>query len=114
MEEIKEFDMEDREEIRVPFLSKEDIESEGFELKHTSVDLWFKFKESPVTHTKIQDFYRYTPYNLFLNYGVHDNRMIIKCDFGADNDFDKADCLFEGKCWNINQFRLILNLLGIK
>ena len=100
--------------VRTPYLTKEQIEDEGFELKHTSVDLWFKFKESPVTHTKIQDFYRYKPYNLFLNYGLHDCRLVIRCDFSADNDFDKADCLFEGECCSINELRFILKRLKIK
>lgn len=100
--------------LRTPFLTQAQIEAEGFQLLAKSVDLWFKFKESPVTHTKIQDFYKYRPSNLFLNYGLHDCRLIIKCDFLGDNDFDKADTLFKGYCPSINELRSIFKLLKIK
>ena len=97
--------------VRVPYLTKEQIEAKGWELYSKSVDLWFKFKESPITHTRIQELYGYKPYNLFLNYGMHDQKLKIKCDFNGGQDFDGSDTLFEGFCKDINTFRKIINLL---
>lgn len=99
--------------VRTLYLTKEQIEEAGFEEYAKSIDSWFKFKESPVTHTKIQEQYGYKPYTLYLNYGFHDQRLKIKCDFSGGEDWDGSDILFDGKCPSINEFRKICKLLGI-
>lgn len=64
-------------------------------------------------HTFMQEFYGYKPYSLYLNYGFHDNRLKIKCDFSGGLDFGDSDTLFEGGCKDINTFRYICKLLNI-
>ncbi len=97
--------------IRVPYLTKEQIEAEGWELKHKSVDLWFEAGIEKAS--SIQDYYRYKCYKLYLNYGTHDHKLKIKGDFGPGDGFDKSDTLFEGECKDINTLRYICKLLHI-
>jgi hypothetical protein len=99
--------------VRTPYLTKEQIEAEGWEMYSKGIDLWFKFKESPITHTNIQEQSGYKPYNLYLNYGLHDHRLKIRCDFDGGADFNASDTLFEGTCKDINEFRIISKLIGI-
>jgi hypothetical protein len=104
----------DVQRLRTRYLTQKQIEDEGFELYVKSIDLWFKFKESPVMETDIQEFYGYKPYQLFLNYGAHDHKIKITCDFSGGCDFGSSDTLFEGFCPSINELRKIFKLLHIK
>ena len=99
--------------MRVPYLTQQDIESYGFEIYSKGVDSWFKFKESPITHTNLQEFYNYKPYSLYLNYGFHDNKMKITCDFSGGLDFGKSDTLFEGFIRCKNEFEQILKFIKV-
>lgn len=85
----------------------------GWTLQGRAVDAWFVFTESPITNTEIQDYYRYKPFNLWLNYGTHDGRMKIKCDFLGGQKWEEADTLFEGECTNEEDYRTITRLLHI-
>ncbi len=100
-------------EFRTKYLSKEDIESEGWIFKSKTVDLWF---ESDLEKAiSLQDFYGCKCYKLYLNYGLHDHKLKIKGDFMGGSTFDESDTLFEGKCLSINEFRYITKeLLGIE
>lgn len=99
-------------QVRVPYLTKEQIEAEGWILKTKSIDLWF---ESDIEKANsLQDFYKYKCYKLFLNYGIHDHKLKIKGDFTGGCNFEKSDTLFEGFCPSINEYRTICKLLNIK
>lgn len=95
-------------------LSKEFFEENGWKLKGKAVDLWFEFIESPITHTKIQDYYRYKPYKLWLNYGRFDGRMKVVCDFYGSQDINDGDVLFEGECINEEDYNSVMRMLKIK
>ena len=99
--------------IRTPYLTKEQVEAEGWEMYARSADLWFEFKESPVIHTNLQEFHGYKPFNLFLNYGLHDQKLQVRCDFSGGLDFSESDTLFEGYCPSINEFRKIIKWLRL-
>lgn len=101
--------------LRVPYLTKEQIEAEGWELYSKGIDLWFKREvlTEEFDWSGICNFYGYKPYKLYLNYGLHDYKLKIKCDFSGGQDFNEADTLFEGECKDINTFRWICKLLKI-
>lgn len=112
--------MEDGEElskfVRTPYLTKEQIEAEGWEMYSKGIDMWFE-KEvltAEFDWSGLCNLYGYKPYKLFLNYGEHDHKINIKCDFSGGADFSKSDTLFEGYCPSINEFRYISKLLKIK
>lgn len=100
-------------EVRVPFLTKEQIESFGFELKAKSIDSWFQIKEEKRFDTDLQNFCGYKAYNVFLNYGFHDRKLKIKADFSGGSDFSGAETLFEGECKCVNELRQILKQIHI-
>lgn len=111
--EYAEYLLEDN--LRTPFLTKEQIESEGWELYSKGIDLWFK-KEVLVENfdwSGLNNLYGYKPYKLFLNYGLHDHKIHIKCDFSGGGTFADSDTLFEGYCPSINEFKIICKLLKI-
>jgi len=103
----------DRNEIRVPYLTKEQIESCGFILKAKSIDHWFEINEDKRFGTGLQNFGGYKCYNVFLNYGFRDHKLKIKGDFTGGEKFDKAETLFEGECKCINELRQILKQIHI-
>ncbi len=99
--------------IRVPYLTKEQIESCGFILKAKSIDHWFQIAEDKRFDTDLQNFCGYKAYNVFLNYGFHDYRLKIKADFSGGSDYNKAETLFDGECKCINSLRQILKQIHI-
>ena len=101
-------------EIRTPYLSKEDIESLGFILKHKSVDYWFEYNKQLLLSPEFNKFHGGTAYRIFLNYGFHDNRLSIKADFEGNGNYDSSEFLFEGECKSINELKKILKWLKIK
>ena len=81
--------------IRVPYLTKEQIEAEG----------WSKAK-APIVTIK-HDFYEipYIKDNFRIDYNFKNNLINILENNGVN--------LFYGKCKDINTFRKIIKLLGI-
>lgn len=86
---------------RTPYLTKEQIENEGWVLKGKSTCLWFD-KEGDFERTT------YTLYKATLYYNLEDKWLSIYLhDCG-----DKID-IFQGKCLCINDFRKIMKYLSI-
>lgn len=96
--------IENREEfmscIRVPFLTKEQIEAEGYYCTNTvglnfqkviSDDLWWE-----------------------LDYDVETHNLTIEC-WVENHSTNKSDCFtkFDGECKSINEFRYVCKLLKI-
>lgn len=91
-------------ELRVPYLTKEQIEAEGWSYKGKTQDIWFE-KELDY------DMGSWTAYKVVMQYGVNDKRLRI---FAVDR-IDKLDYdCFIGECKDINTFRYICKLLKIK
>ncbi len=93
--------------IRVPYLTKEQIEAEGWKFKGKSVDLWWE-KEGSF------DIGSWTSYKIVIHYGMkghignQDCRLYIYAeDQGTEHH------LFEGECKDINTFRYICKLINI-
>jgi hypothetical protein len=87
--------------IRVPFLTKEDIEKEGWVYNGKSIDLWF-YKEGEFERTS------YTVYKVTLHYNLEDKWLLI---YLKDNGEDVL--IFQGKCRCINDFKTVCKLLNI-
>jgi hypothetical protein len=77
--------------IRVPYLTKEQIEAEGWKIE-SEIKGYFKFKN----------------YHLSFDYVTGLYRMRIS----KDEDL-RENLIFEGTCKDINTFRKICKLLGI-
>jgi len=95
----------DKETIRVPYLTKEQIEGEGWEYKNRSTDLWFERKEIFLR----EDGYHLE--NIKLQYGLHDYRL--KISFVYIGDGEESTGAYLGECKDINTFRKIIKLLEI-
>ena len=93
--------------LRTPYLTKEQIEAEGWKFLHISQDLWFE-KEGDF------DFDNFYTSKLTMHYGpkshigYSDLRLTIIAD---DRGLDYK--LFEGMCPSINEFRKITKLIRI-
>lgn len=87
--------------IRVPYLTKEQIEAEGWKSIGRSTDIWFE-KEGDF------EIGSWTSYKIRIHYGLHDKRLYVDA-------IDRGDevKLFQGECKDINTFRFICKLLGI-
>jgi hypothetical protein len=92
--------------VRVPYLTKEQIEAEGWIYKTKSTDLWFERKEIFLR----EDGYHLQ--NIKLQYGLHDYRLKISFVYVGDNEEESVNA-YLGKCKDINTFRKIIKLLGI-
>lgn len=95
-------------EIRVPYLTKEQIEAEGWKFKGKSVDLWWE-KEGSF------DIGNWTSYKVVMHYGMkgHIGNQDLRLYIYAEDQGDEHR-LFEGECKDINTFRQIQKLLNIK
>lgn len=102
-----------KDSIRTAYLTKEDIESQGFERYSRSIDDWFKIKEELKFDTDLQNFFGYKAYNVFLNYGYHDQRIHIKVDFLGGTNYSDSDTIFQGECRCINDLKEILKKVHI-
>jgi hypothetical protein len=87
---------------RTPFLTKEQIEKEGWDYKGKTMDIWFEKEGSFEMNS-------WTAYKAKLQYGLQDKRLRI---FVVDIDKTEYDC-FRGFCKSINEFRTITKWLGI-
>lgn len=103
--------------IRVPYLTKEQIETEGWKFKYTNKTRWWyekddTFFECPMT----------TGYQIMRLDMVHDpeyKAITIKAYYRGEAGYDKSEgvdlpTIFEGYCKDINTFRYICKLLNIK
>lgn len=89
-------------QIRVPFLTKEQIEAEGWKYIGKAQDIWFEKEGSFEMNS-------WTAYKTKLQYGLHDKRLRI---FVIDTDKTEYDC-FRGECKDINTLRTISKLLRV-
>lgn len=97
--------------IRTPYLTKEQIEAEGFPFQKTNrLTNWFFINTWDLPDEKIQDFYRHKAYSVTI-LQMPDNQLKIYFDFSGGNPEDS--CMFEGECKSINEFRKILKMLKI-
>lgn len=103
-DDFKSFFIED---IRVPYLTKEQIEAEGWKFKGKSVDLWWE---------KEGDFQigNWTSYKIVMHYGMkgHVGNQDCRLYIYAEDRGDEHR-LYEGNCPSINEFRKICKLLNI-
>lgn len=92
--------------IKTPFLTKEQIEAEGFVFKSRSIDYWFE-KEG---WFEIGNEKSPTPWRtnkIMIHYGLeHDHRLFVSVNDGGDQH-----SLFEGYCPSVNEFRQIMKML---
>jgi hypothetical protein len=96
--------------IRVKYLDQQDIENEGFILKHKSVDLWFETPEErdfDKINYRLESGHHVDKWK--LQYGLHDHKMKIIADF-----ITNEDVFFEGYIKNLHEFRRLLKQLNIK
>lgn len=109
---IQDFELEEgirhRDKWRVPYLTKEQIEAEGWKFTATSVDLWFE-KEGDVSLGFFVSKY-------ILHYGSkehpkgsNDCRLRVYAD-DCGSDYE----LFRGECKSINEFRKIIKWIGLQ
>ena len=96
--------------LRVPYLTKEQIENEGFV---------YRGKVSNATipgepFTKIQ--LEFIKNNILIRFDIISNKVMIdKANIIEGNvNFYNVKTLYDGECKDINTFRLIQKLLGIK
>ena len=93
--------------VRTSYLTREQIEAEGWKFKGKSVDLWWE-KEGSF------DIGNWTSYKVVMHYGMkghignQDTRLYIYAE-----DQGSEHRLFEGECKDINTFRYICKLLNI-
>lgn len=94
--------------IRVPYLTKAQIETEGWKFKGKSVDLWWE-KEGTF------DMGSFRVYKIIMHYGMkgHIGNQDLKMHIYAEDQGTEYD-LFRGIVTSINEFRKLQNWLGIK
>ena len=94
--------------IRTPYLTKEQIETEGWKFKGKSVDLWWE-KEGTF------DMGSFRVYKIIMHYGMkgHIGNQDLKMHIYAEDQGTEYD-LFRGIVTSINEFRKLQNWLGIK
>jgi len=100
-------------EVKTPYLTKEQIEAEGFTFKGKGVDDWYEMGIEKAFNTDLHNFSGYKAYNVFLQYGKHDNRLKIRGDFSGGAKMNEGEVLFDGECKSINELRQILKLIHI-
>lgn len=94
--------------VRVPYLTKAQIETEGWKFKGKSVDLWWE-KEGTF------DTGSFRVYKIIMHYGMkgHIGNQDLKMHIYAEDQGTEYD-LFRGEVKSINEFRKLQNWLGIK
>lgn len=103
-------------EFRTPYLTREQIEAEGWKFKHTNKTRWWyekddTFFECPMT----------TGYQIMRLEMVHDpefKAIRIQAYYRGEAGYDKSEgvdlpIIFEGYCKDINTFRQICKLINI-
>lgn len=87
-----------RENLKVPYLTKEQLESEG----------WIEGSKGITTHPDGHPFWIFIKGNFWLNYVPNNNFMVIM------KNQEPLLYIFQGECKDINTFRYICKLLNIK
>lgn len=86
--------------MRVPYLTKKQIEDEGWTITHR------EYKEPPYKMDWVNA--KKGGYTLWINLGLTDSMFL-----GIDKEGAVAGILFRGHCKDINTFRYICKLLNI-
>ncbi len=89
--------------LRTLYLTREQIEKEGWKYTSKSIDIWFE-KEGMFDREN-----NYIVYKLKMHYNLQDKWLSINIDDRGEDQF-----IFNGKCKCINEFRIIMKLLNIK
>jgi hypothetical protein len=84
------------EQLRVPYLTKEQIEAEGWDFE--SMD---------------RDYLYFIKINLLLSYNIYTHRLVIMSTLKADQTENYFQPSFKGECKDINTFRKIIKLLKL-
>jgi hypothetical protein len=87
--------------IRTKYIDKKDIESEGWRFVNTGTEHFHRF-DKIVNHREVKRL-------IEIKYDYE--TKILKVGFDCGNFFDCM--LFDGNCPSINEFKLIIKLLGI-
>ncbi len=85
----------------VKHLTKEDIESQGFEFTGRSIDIWFKKEGSFQIGS-------WTSYKITLHYGTYDNRLFVYAD-----DTGEETPIFQGEIKTLDEFKTLMKWLKI-
>ena len=99
----------DKETVRVPYLTKEQIEAEGFvyrgKISHGTIP------SEPFTKIELE----FIKNNILIKLDIISNKVMIdKADSTEENvNFYNVKTLYHGECKDINTFRKIIKLLGI-
>jgi hypothetical protein len=91
-------------DLRTPFLTKEQIEAEGWEFTGRGVSLWFKHKEDIILM-----WHGHHLNKLEIMFSPHDQVLHINATFIGGEEMR----FFEGICPSINEFRKIIKLCSI-
>ncbi len=86
-------------DIRTPYLTKEQIEKEGWKIIHEETKP-LPYKMEWIVGAKNQ-------FRIYINLALHDRMNLAVEEF-------KQTKMFQGKCPSINEFRTIMKLLNIK
>lgn len=89
--------------VRTPYLTKEQIEKEGWE-------------ETENNYVRVWGGYSFKKRNMSLRFSPTEGLLIINIDFSRETTHPMGypdDSMFKGKCPSINEFRKICKLLGI-
>jgi hypothetical protein len=86
--------------IRVPYLTKGQIEAEGWTYTGRTIDMWFE-KEGSF------EIGSWTSYKIRIHYGT-DHRLFINAV-----DVGNEESIFQGECKSINEFRTIMRWLKL-
>lgn len=89
------------EQFRTSYLTKEQIEKEGWNFKFNMIDLWF---EKEISFEKVSQ----NPCRATLHYNLNDKFMFIYL-----HSYEEEIHIFQGKIKCINEFRNILKYLCI-
>jgi len=102
--------------VRTLYLTKEQIEIEGWKPKYTNKRrYWFDTNPDFYKTSKLQDYYGYHDYSVILSFDPEDQRVILKVDFdGGKENIDDFDTIFDGQCKSINEFRKTMLQLHTK
>lgn len=107
-DETKDFDLIDwvgrvaNSKVRTPYLTKKQIQNEGWEFTGKTIDLWFK-KEGEFNMGS------WTSCKIIMHYGPHDKRLYIDAI-----DTGESTPIFRGTCKDVNELRFITKLINIE